>query len=339
MPVSQPSNWSKQLCAELGRFYTQGIPEDTQAFNHGVLTAREFWDQMLFVFEERSHALDYLLKHQNEDFLFVYFGTVDQGCHMLWNFMDPEHPGYIQDDVLKDGIAKLYEMLDGRLGRVRQSLEKDTVLIVMSDHGFAPFYWEVNLNTWLLEQGYITLIDPANQESGEFFSNVDWSRTRAYAVGLNGLYLNLKGREKGGIVSPGPDYQALLDELEKALLSMKDPRNGRSPVSLVVQPQRDFHGPEKGKGPDILVGYSRGYRSSSDSPLGLFPKAVFVDNLSPWSGDHCIDYRLVPGILVTNRRITSQTPTLADLTVSLLDEFGIPSPKDLIGKDILEAKP
>jgi len=338
MPISHPSKWSKQLCSDLGRFYTHNIPEDTQAFNHGVLTAREFWDQMMFAYQERSRALDYLLKHQDEDFLFVYFGTVDQGCHMLWHFMDREHPGYVQDDVLKDGIARLYEMLDGCLGRVREAIGKETALIVMSDHGFAPFYWEVNLNTWLLEQGYITLKDPSKQDSGEFFSNVDWSRSRAYAVGLNGLYVNLKGREKGGAVSAGAEYEALMDELEKALLAMKDPRNGRSPVSLVLRPRRDFHGPEKDKGPDILVGYSRGYRSSSDSPLGLFPKEVFTDNHSPWSGDHCIDYRLVPGILVTNRRITSQTPTLADLTVSLLHEYGVPAPKDLAGKDVLEPK-
>ena len=190
----------------------------------------------------------------------------------------------------------------------------------------------------MLEQGYITLKDPSKQESGEFFSNVDWSRTRAYAAGLNGLYINLKGREKGGAVAAGPEYEALLDELEKALLAMKDPRNSRSPVSLVLRPRRDFKGPEKDKGPDILVGYSRGYRSSSDSPLGLFPKAIFVDNHSPWSGDHCIDYRLVPGILVTNRRVTSQTPTLADLTVSLLHEYGIASSKEMIGKDVLEPK-
>jgi predicted AlkP superfamily phosphohydrolase/phosphomutase len=338
MPISHPANWSKQLCSELGRFYTHNIPEDTQAFNHGVLTAREFWDQLMFAFEERSRALDYLLKHQDEDFLFVYFGTVDQGCHMLWHFMDPQHPGYVPDDVLKDGIAKLYELLDGRLGRVRAAIGEGTVLIVMSDHGFAPFYWEVNLNTWLLEQGFITLKDPTKQESGEFFSNVDWSRTKAYAAGLNGLYINLKGREKEGAVATGAEYDALLNQLETALLAMKDPRNGRSPVSLALRPQRDFHGPEKGQGPDLLVGYSRGYRSSSDSPLGLFPKGVFVDNHSPWSGDHCIDYRLVPGILVTNRRITSPTPSLADLTVSLLHEYAIAPRPDLIGKVVLTPK-
>ncbi len=338
MPISQPASWSKDLCSELGIFYTLGIPEDAQAYNHGVLNAREFWDQIMIVYNERSRALDYLLDHQAEDFLFFYFGTIDQGCHMLWNFMDPQHPGYVQDDVLKDGIAKLYELIDGRLGRVRQSLGKDATLIVMSDHGFAPFYWEVNLNTWLLEQGFITLKDPSKQESGEFFSNVDWSRTRAYAAGLNGLYVNLKGREKNGIVAAGAEYDGLMDQIDKALLAMRDPRNNNQPVSLALRPRRDFKGAEREKAPDILVGYSRGYRTSSDSPLGLFPKNVFVDNKSPWSGDHCIDYRLVPGVLVSNRRITSHTPTLADLTVSLLREYGIKPPKDLIGKEVLTTK-
>lgn len=339
MPISHPAKWSKELCATLGQFYTHSIPEDAQAFKYGVLSAHEFWDQMMLAYEERARAMDYLLTHQDEDFLFVYFGTVDQGCHMLWHFMDREHPGFTQDDVLKDGIAKLYEMLDGQLGHLREVIGKKTPLIVMSDHGFAPFYWEVNLNTWLLEQGYIVLKDPAQQESGQFFSNVDWSRTRAYAVGLNGLYVNLKGREKEGAVAAGATYDALLDELEKALLGMKDPRNNRSPVSLVVRSRRDLHGPEKDHGPDILVGYSRGYRVSWESPLGSFPKDVFLDNPSPWSGDHCMDYREVPGILVTNRRITISSPTLADLTVSLLHEYGIAPMKEMIGKNVLEPKP
>jgi predicted AlkP superfamily phosphohydrolase/phosphomutase len=339
MPISQPAKWSKELCSQLGRFYTHNIPEDAQAFKYGVLSAREFWDQMMLAYEERSRAMDYLLTHPDEDFLFIYFGTVDQGSHMLWHFMDREHPGFVQDDVLKDGIAKLYEMLDGRLGHLRKMLRKETTLIVMSDHGFAPFYWEVNLNTWLLEQGFIVLKDPSKQESGEFFSNVDWSRTRAYAAGLNGLYVNLKGREKAGAVAAGPEYDDLLDQLEKALLAMKDPRNNRSPVSLVLRPRRDFKGPEKDKGPDILVGYNHGYRCSWESPLGEFPKAIFVDNHSPWSGDHCMDHRQVPGILVTNRRITHPAPSLEDLTVSLLQEFGIAPPGELAGKDVLEPKP
>ena len=168
---------------------------------------------------------------------------------------------------------------------------------------------------------------------------MDWSRTRAYAVGLNGLYVNLKGREKNGAVASGAEYDALLDDLEKSLLAMKDPRNGRSPISLVVRPRRDFHGPEKEKGPDLLIGYSRGYRVSWESPLGAFPKAVFLDNHSPWSGDHCMDYRQVPGILVTNRRISSSAPSLADVTVSLLHEYGITPSSELIGKAVLEPKP
>jgi predicted AlkP superfamily phosphohydrolase/phosphomutase len=338
MPISYPDSWSGHLCDELGLFYTQNMPEEYQALQYGLFTGREYWEQLLYAYEERSRALDYLLDNPDEDLLFVYFGTVDMGSHMLWHYMDENHPAHVKDDYLKDGIPMLYEKLDTRLGRVRDAIDKDTTLIVMSDHGFGPFYWQVNLNSWLLQEGYITLKDPNKQPLGLNFPNVDWSQTRAYSVGLNGLYLNVKGREHNGAVEAGAEYNALMDELEAALLSMKDPRNGQTVVSQVVRPSRDFHGPEKDQGPDILVGFNAGYRMSWESPLGEFSDEIFADNKIAWSGDHCVDNRLVPGILVTNQRITSDSPSLADLTVSVLDEYGIAPSKEMIGKDILEPK-
>jgi predicted AlkP superfamily phosphohydrolase/phosphomutase len=166
------------------------------------------------------------------------------------------------------------------------------------------------------------------------FLNVDWSRTTAYAVGLNGLYVNLRGREKKGIVAPG-EYDALLDRLEKDLLEMVDPRTGRNPVTLVTRTHRDFHGPYLDVGPDIIVGYSWGYRTSWDSPLGEFPREVFVDNIDAWSGDHSMDYRVVPGVLITNKKITLEEPALYDLTVAILDEYGIDKAPEMIGQDCL----
>jgi len=334
MPISNPEEWSRELCACVGYFYTQELPEDTKALTHGVFSGRDFWDQAMFIYEERMRALKYILGHHKEGLLFFYFMTVDQGSHMLWRYTDPDHPGFIEDEFLFHGIRKIYERMDRSLGVVLESMEKDTVLIVMSDHGFRPFYWGVNLNTWLLEKGYIKLLRPEEQGKHKFYGNVDWSRTKAYALGLNGLYVNLKGREKNGVVSPF-EYNPLVDQLEADLLAMKDPRNGRKAVTLVTRPRRDFHGPFKSDGPDILVGYNSMYRSSWESPLGEFPREVFVDNLEAWSGDHCIDNRLVPGILVTNQRITLEEPALYDLTVAVLDEFGVkPLPK-MIGKDCL----
>jgi predicted AlkP superfamily phosphohydrolase/phosphomutase len=335
MPISTPDDWSHDICVELGYFYTQELPEDTKAFTHGIFTGHEFWQQSQFVYKERRRALDYMLDQFEEGLLFFYYSSVDQGCHMLYQYIDDKHPGYDADDKLRHGIKTLYQEMDESLGRVLETIDDDTTLIVMSDHGFSPFYWGVNLNTWLLEKGYAKLRDPSIQGRLPAFANTDWSQTKAYAVGLNGLYVNLKGRERRGIVEP-EEYDKLLDQLEKDLLELVDPRNGNDVVTLITRTHRDFHGPHVDIGPDIIVGYNWGYRSSWESPLGTFPREVFVDNLDEWSGTHLNDYRLVPGVLLTNKKITLEQPALYDLTVAILDEYGIPKLKEMIGEDCLD---
>lgn len=333
-PISTPDDWSQELFEDLGYFYTQQLPEDTKALSNHVFTGREFWDQAQIVFGERSRALDYFLDRFDAGLLFFYFSSVDQNSHMLWNYMDPEHPGHIDDEKLLHGIRDVYREIDDALGRVLDAIDRDTTLVVMSDHGFCPFYWQVNLNTWLLEKGYIALRNPEMRSSRPWFADVDWSRTKAYAAGLNGLYVNLRGREKQGIVDPA-DYDALLDRLEHDLLELRDPRNGRQAVTLALRPRRDFHGPYAAEGPDIIVGYNRGYRTSWKSPLGEMTPEVFQDNDDPWSGDHLVDYRLVPGVLISNHKITLEEPALYDLTVAILDEYGVAKTDEMIGEDCL----
>ena len=340
MPISHPPDWSQSLCACLGYFYTQELPQDTKAFTHGVLSGAEYWDQLMLVHGESRRLAEHILTEDNDEdeegLTFLYFGSVDQGCHMLWHYTDPAHPGFVDDGVLAGRIRDLYVEMDGVLGHAMAGLDDEATLIVMSDHGFAPFYWGVNLNTWLLENGYVALRDPAAQGRSRLFGNVDWSRTRAYALGLNGLYVNLKGREAQGIVNPGAEYEALLDELEAGLLAMTDPRQGNRAVTLVTRPDRDLQGGELANAPDLIIGYNRGYRSSWENPLGEFPPEVFVDNDRAWSGDHCIDHRIVPGVLLTNRRISIDDPALHDLTVGILDEYGLPAAPGMIGRDCLE---
>lgn len=335
LPISTPKNWSKKLYDALGYFYTQELPEDTKALSGGIFTGNEFWTQSQFVYEEQRRALDYFLKHFKEGLLFFYLTSIDQNCHMMWRYVDEEHPGYSPEERLHNSIGIVYQKLDEALGEVRSRIDDDTVLIIMSDHGFAPYYWGVNLNSWLVEKGYVKLRDPARQEQYKYFMNVDWRRTKAYALGLNGLYINLKGREPNGIVEPGEEYEALLDQLEADLLAMRDPRNGRQAVTLVTRTHRDFNGPYIDIGPDIIVGYNWGYRSSWESPLGEFPRELFVDNKEAWSGDHCVDYRITPGVLVTNQRITMEEPALYDLTVAVLAEFGIDPLPEMIGQNCL----
>ena len=338
-PISHPADWSHELCECLGYFFTKELPEDTKALMYDVISGKEFWDQTIFLYNESRKAMDYLLEKHKTGMLFFYFSSLDQGCHMLWRYMDKNHPGYVQDDFLINGIRNIYIKMDEALGVARSKISPDTTLIVMSDHGFGPFYWGVNLNTWLLQKGYIKLIDPSSkvQEEAQLFQNVDWKNTKAYAYGLNCLYVNLQGRENEGSVAPS-EMDALLDQLKKDLLEMKDPKTGKNPVSQVTIPRREFHGPYKDQGADIIVGYNMGYRVSWESPLGQLPKDVFVDNLEPWSGDHCIDSELVPGILVTNQKITLDKPALYDLTVGVMDEFGVKPLPEMLGKDCLEPK-
>lgn len=335
MPISAPESWSSQLFDHLGYFYTQELPEDTKAYSAHVFNGREFWEQAQSVYRERRKALDYFLDDYQQGLLFFYFSSVDQSSHMLWRYLDPEHPFYKQDEVLNQAIQKVYEEMDEALGTIRSRLHPEDTLIVMSDHGFTSFSRQVNLNTWLLDQGYVTLKKPAEQGKHHLFLNVDWSRTKLYALGLNGIYVNQRGREVNGIVAPGQETRQLLDELERKLLAWKDPETGKNVVTLLTRPARDFASHAATNGPDAIIGYNRGYRTSWGSPLGDFPLKVITLNDDPWSGDHSIDYRLVPGVLLTNRRISKQNPALYDLTVAVLDEYGVAKLPEMIGEDCL----
>ena len=335
MPISSPEDWSAEIHKELGYFYTQELPEDTKAYSAGVLDGEEFWAQAQSVFQERRRALDYFLDEYEEGLLFFYFSSVDQTSHMLWRYLDQEHPFHESDETLESAIRTVYEEMDESLGAIRARLNPEDTLIVMSDHGFSPFSREVNLNTWLLEKGYVTLKNPAEQGKHPFFLNVDWSRTKIYAMGLNGIYLNQRGREAYGIVSQGEESQRLLDELESELLDWVDPETGSQVVTLLTQTARDFKGRAATNGPDAIIGYNWGYRTSWKSPLGEFPLPVFAANSDAWSGDHSIDHRLVPGVLLTNRKITLDQPALYDLTIAVLDEYGVPKLPEMIGRDCL----
>jgi predicted AlkP superfamily phosphohydrolase/phosphomutase len=229
-------------------------------------------------------------------------------------------------------IENAYIEMDGVLGRVLDSIDGDTTVIVLSDHGFAPFYRAFNLNTWLKDNGYSYLTDDSE---GEFFQNVDWSRTRAYGVGFNGLFLNLKGRESKGIVDPA-GREALLDEISEKLLSIRDPQNGEQVISRVYRAEEIYSGPYLKDAPDLIVGYNKGYRASWETVLGSFPKEVLRDNKQKWSGDHLMEAALVPGILLSNKEIRLENPALTDLAPTVLEEFGIPKQEGMIGQSIFK---
>ncbi|MEJ2085285.1 MAG: alkaline phosphatase family protein, partial [Acidobacteriota bacterium] len=258
-------------------------------------------------------------------FLFYYFGTLDQTSHMMMRATDPDHPTSIaaRDAPYAHVLEKIYEEMDRVVGYTLETMEPNTTLVVMSDHGFTSWRRAFHLNTWLKENGYITFKDPNRKDDPGLFMNVDWSQTKAYALGLNGLYINLRGREKYGIVGP-QERQALMDELSEKLLAVIDPETGEQAITRVYKREEIYHdGGYLDIGPDLQVGYAKGVRGSNESALGEFPPEIIVDVDDEWNGDHCMDHTAVPGILLTNRPLQRPATSLKDLGQSILAEFGI----------------
>jgi len=274
----------------------------------------------------------------HDGLFFFYFSSLDLNAHMMWRLIDPGHPAYDAELAAQYGSAleEFYEQIDQVLGEVMPKLDGGTTLLVLSDHGFAPYRRSFNLNTWLLTNGYIGLKQGASGDSAEPLADVDWSRTRAYGLGLNGLYLNLRGREREGIVEPGAQADALLEEIRQKLMLVRDPKDGSQVITRVDLAGEVYQGPYAHSGPDALIGYNRGYRAGWKTILGAFPPDVLEDNTNAWSGDHCIDFTKVPGVLLSNRKIEAQAPALTDIAPTILAEFGIAKTKDMLGRSVFQ---
>jgi predicted AlkP superfamily phosphohydrolase/phosphomutase len=322
----------------VGEFYTQGIAEDTKALSDGVLNDKEYLEQARTVLAEHRQIFDKEFPRFRSGVFFFYFSSLDLNSHMMWRLTDSHHPSYDASLAAQYGSAleEFYQQIDQVLGEVLPKLDDNTTLLVLSDHGFAPYNRSFNLNTWLLKHGYITLKSEASADQSVPFANVDWSRTRAYGLGLNGLYLNLRGREREGMVQPGAEADTLMAEIKNQLLAERDPVNKLPVITRVDLAKEAYQGVHSQEGPDMLVGYNRGYRAGWQTILGAFPPEVLEDNTNPWSGDHCMDYTLVPGVLLSNRPIPAQNPALTDIAPTILAEFGITKPKDMMGQSVFQ---
>jgi predicted AlkP superfamily phosphohydrolase/phosphomutase len=301
------------------------MPEDTQALKGEMLSRAEFLAQATMVRDEEIAQYRYVLDRFRRGLLFYYVGSADQISHMLWDTLDPEHPAWdpVENPPLADALPEVYASLDAMVGYTLDHMPAGTLLVVMSDHGFTSWKRTFHLNSWLRDEGYLAVIDPNLEADAGFFTNVDWSRTRAYGLGINGLYVNLEGREKNGVVPPA-ERDALVAEIGRKLLATIDPGTGRPAVTRVYPREETFR--DRGHleiGPDLVVGYAKGTRCSSESALGELTREVFVDNLTDWPGDHLMDHTTVPGILLTNRPLGRPAPDLQSLAGALLAEFGI----------------
>ena len=339
LPVSHPISFSVYLAKQHGRFATLGLAEDTWALNEGIIDEDAFLKQSYDIFKERKrHFMDALVKNPKGLTVGV-FDTTDRIQHMFFRYLDLDHPANRNKDAEKhkDTIAELYRKMDDFIGEVINKIEKNDIIMVISDHGFKSFKWGVNLNSWLYKEGYLVLRN-GSAPVGDWFSNVDWPRTRAYGYGLTGIFLNMKGRERYGTVLPGENRKKTLLELKSRLESLVDENNKTCPIRRCILAEEVLKGPYTNEAPDLIVGYNIGYRTSWNSAVGKITDQVIESNTKNWSGDHTIDPDLVPGVFFSNWRLNAKMPALEDIAPTILSLFGLGHQRFQDGK-VLDLNP
>jgi predicted AlkP superfamily phosphohydrolase/phosphomutase len=335
MPISHPPYYSAYLAKRIGAYSTLGLAEDTWALNEGVTDEATFLQQTYDIDREREAMFFSALDRLRRGSLVCVFDATDRIQHMFWRYLDKGHPAArgMQDSRHRDAIRDLYVHNDKLVGRVMEQLGERDVLMVISDHGFSSFRRGVNLNSWLKQEGYLVLKEGGDAEA-EWLRDVDWSSTRAYCLGLTGMFLNLKGREASGTVAAGAEAVQLKAEIAGKLNGLRDVAAGDVGIREVFDTSKLYAGPYLENGPDLLIGYNAGYRSSWDCATGVVGGPVFEDNVKAWSGDHCIDPRLVPGVLFCNRRVGTEQPALIDIAPTALRLFGIEPPPYMDGRPL-----
>jgi predicted AlkP superfamily phosphohydrolase/phosphomutase len=333
-PITTPEGFAPAIAEAMGPYYTQGMPEETNALKDRMFDDADYAAQVKLVQHDAMAMLELALsRFSGDDMTFFYLSDIDLQCHMLWRHGDPKYPDAPPHPAREESVAHAhahdiegyYRHVDELLGRVRERLPADTALIVMSDHGFQPFTREIHLNAWLRDHGWLVLKDGAR--TGRIAAgDVDWSKTRAYGLGFNSIYLNLAGREAEGIVQPD-EAKSVMSELSRQLLAFGDPQERKKPVRRVFRGSDAFRGARVAEAPDLIVGYDVGYGASDLTTLGEITEDVIADNTSRWSGNHLMDPEVVPGVVLSNRKLAGDGYDLVDVTATILAWYGLqPNP-------------
>jgi predicted AlkP superfamily phosphohydrolase/phosphomutase len=343
IPISSPPGYAGELAKKHGPMKTLGWWHDTWALNEERIDEGIFLEDCWRTMQQEREILLDELKNDPPSLLVSVFTATDSVSHMFWRLTDPQHPRYDAELAAKygDAIEKTYERMDAIVGDVMQAMKPDGTLIIVSDHGFHSWRKGVNTNTWLVQNGFMTLKNPGAEDKqynldnlfgqGSFFPNTDWSRTQAYAVGLGQVYLNLRGREKYGIVNPGADAQRILDDLRQKLLALEDPDTHERVIENVYFAHDIFHGPRLSEAADIQMSFRDGYRTSWQTSLGAVPAGIIVANMKKWSGDHCVsDPSDTQGIFFSNRQFPA-SPSILDISPTVLSLLGVAPPAPLDG--------
>lgn len=341
-PLSYPGDYIQELAKNIGLFYTQGMPCDTWAVNEHRLREAPFIEQVKEVLREKKAIFDLELNRFERGILFFYFETPDIIQHMFWRYIDPGHPLYEENapSEYRDMIKTWYIKMDSIVGCAMQKIEQGDVLMVLSDHGFDTFRRVVHVNTWLRENGYLALKEKNAKEGRELLEDIDWTKTKAYAIGFGAIYINQLGREARGIVKPGRDTELLKKEIADKIKQWRDPKTNLPIINSVYMREDIFWGPYMQETPDIYLGFNIGYRASWQTALGAVPEKLVEDNLKKWSGSHLFDPAFIPGILFINIKSSEKAPSVYDIAPTILNALGFSTERieklDFDGKSLLD---
>lgn len=337
LPISHPKVYAPYFARLLGPYATMGLAEDTWGLNARVLDDAAFLHQCVEADDERADMFFDALEKTRHGLCVCVVDGPDRIHHMFWRYLEPDHPAYHGQGgrECRNAIEEMYVRMDELVGdTLAECDDDDTLLLVISDHGCTSFRRGVDLNCWLEQNGYLRLKPDGRGQ--KYLAGVDWSQTRAYCVGLTGIWLNLRGREAQGIVDPA-DAPALREEISRKLSGLKD-HDGATAINRVFDAHKIYNGPYKSEAPDLIVGYNRGYRVSWEAAIGQPTDELFRDNTKAWSGDHIVDPALVPGVLFCNRKLAARddrVPHIADLAPTILGLFGVKAPPHMDGRPLI----
>ena len=337
MPISQPKVYSVYLSRLLGPYATLGLAEDTSSLSDGVMDDESFLQQSYDIHGERERMMLDAIRRVRRGMITCVYDAPDRIQHMFWRYIDESHPARPEnpEQASLDALRDMYVNMDQTVGRIMEQVNERDAVFVMSDHGFKPFRRGVDLNAWLRDNGYLTLKDGATLPSARYLADIDWSRTKAYAIGLTGIYINQADREGQGIVQPGDEANALVEQIAQKLTGLRDDEKGEVAVHEAIPRSRAYHGPYVENAPDLIIGYRAGYRVSWAAATGRCGGAVFTDNTKAWSGDHCIHQELVPGVLFSNLKLNGEQANIIDLAPTVLELLGVTPPDFMDGKSLL----
>ena len=337
-PLTHPAAYGSELADQLGLFYTLGLPEDTHAVTDGCYDLDGFLAQCADISQERRAMFEYELNRFGDGLLAFVFDAGDRIQHMFWSVTDEASPAYDPDRAREYACVmdELYTEMDDVLATALDAAGDETAVFVVSDHGFGPFRRTVHLNRWLIDNGYMHLKNASVGRS--LLANVDWTRTRAYALGFSSVYINLAGRESRGIVR-GDERAALMAEISDRLRHIVDPEGNHAMVRSVYAGETIYRGDRVADGPDLVVGFEPGYRASWQTALGGAPQGVVEDNRSLWAADHLVDPSTVPGVLASNIRISTGRPEGVELAPTVLECLDVPIPEHMGGAPWTAAAP